>query len=673
MEKKKKRGRKKSNKKNKSLKNKIIFLMIIVSIVTILITGFSYAWWRYQSMQNKGNNLTSGCFNMELTNEKNTISLENAYPITDKAGLKLKPFEFTINNTCTIFAHYTVNLELLEGSTLDGKFIATRLNNEKIKTLDSFSKGTTTIKSSVASYTLAEGYLGAGDSTDYSLSLWMDKDVTVDDDVFGKALKAKIVIISEPSNYNPFAAGYTTLGDAILANEYQINPEAAKERIAQKLAVDITNTAPIVNWVEKKGGRTTRTPVKIAPSAVKTDTATSNLSERDSKIKLYRQKSFDSDTATYTLSDAVLVDPTEITDWSSHYYYYNEYISYNQSSKKLYGVSANSNREIYEITNATKSNTKTTWNNTSYDTITYNLEAITWTSEELETDKSDKGLYQGTDDYGTTYYYRGNVNNNNVYFGGIYWQIVRINGDGSIRLMYNGTVKNAIGLEKAFDNYRYQFNTSNNSPIYVGYMYGDKNSKDFSLAHSNTNSIAAKTYLESWYKKKIIDKGYEEYISSDVGFCGDRSLSDGDGVSLDKSTYYGSYGRSNLSTASFICPNIERDLYTTSSASMGNKALTYPVGLITYDELVFAGMDSKHINKLSWAYSSDNYWTMSPSFYYSTNKIAYGWILNKNGTLSSAFVTNSFGLRPVINLKSDVKIKGGIGTSSDPFIIDDGK
>ena len=73
-----------------------------------------------------------------------------------------------------------------------------------------------------------------------------------------------------------------------------------------------------------------------------------------------------------------------------------------------------------------------------------------YSQTDLESDKSDKGIYMADDDYGTTYYYRGNILNNNVYFAGFYWQIIRINGDGSIRLIYNGTEKNSKGIFRKF-------------------------------------------------------------------------------------------------------------------------------------------------------------------------------------------------------------------------------
>ena len=221
-----------------------------------------------------------------------------------------------------------------------------------------------------------------------------------------------------------------------------------------------------------------------------------------------------------------------------------EYIQYNNINQKLYTSSGSSGSPtVYQVTGATKTTGKTTWNNVSYDSVTYKLNAITLTETELETDKSDKGLYQGTDDYGTTYYYRGNIKNNIVYFAGFYWQIVRINGDGSIRLMYDGTVKNASYTQQSINNRTYQFNSNYNDPAYVGYMYGNPDGTTFDEVHTNTTSSTIKTTVDNWYKTNIVDKGYSNYVSNAVGFCGDRTLTGGDGISTSAGSDFGAYGR----------------------------------------------------------------------------------------------------------------------------------
>ena len=656
------------------MKNKnILFISVSLVLIVLLGIGVSYSMWNITTSQDTENTIYTKCFDVSITSQKNSIALENAYPITDEQGKKLTAFSFTITNTCDIFASYTVNLESLKGTTLNSNFLKVMLNNEELKLLSSYETTDIVNTGSIESHIMAKGSLGSGDSEDYTLRLWIDYDTTLEDlDNEIKTFKSKIVVKAQPSTWNPLKEGYTTLHDAILANEYQTTPDIAKAKIASKQAVDVTNTAPIIKWVEKTGSTTTVNSTKPASTAIKSDDQTSDLTEDDTNIALFTTKTFNSETARYSLSNPIYVDPTTI-DFSGDikYYFLEESVGYNQSNKKLYVNRSRGDITIYQVTGATKTTGTTTWNNVTYDSITYQLSAVTLTETELETDKSDKGLYQGTDDYGTTYYYRGNVKNNNVYFAGYYWQIVRINGDGSIRLIYNGSTKNATGVKQSINNRTYQFNSKYNAPAYVGYMYGDPDADTFDEVHANTNSSSIKNNIDTWYKTNIVDKGYGNYISNAVGFCGDRTLYSENGVNITQNSYFGTYGRYVQNTAQFTCPNIERDLYTTTDSSIGNNALTYPVGLITYDELIFAGMDGNHINKLSWIYSVQNYWTMSPSNFSATNKLSIEWGASNNGYINHWWnVGDGVGVRTVINLKPDVKITGGTGTANDPFIVD---
>ncbi len=675
------------------MKNKKMWLIGSgVLLILVAIIGSSYAYWRFVKISDNNNKALSGCFDVSISNEANTFTLENAYPISDEDGKKLKPYNFTITNTCSIFAKYYVNLEMLEGTTMNSKYIAVRVNNEDIKLLSEFEEDSNkNLSTSTEARTLVTGYLGAGDSIDYNVSFWIDESVTINDTAaMNKIFKTKIVVTSEPSSYSPVDSGYNTLHDAILANEYQTTPEIAIEKIKAKQSANITttdsgikvtNTAPVIKWLEKTGTTgQTRTVVKIAESAIKTDDATSNLTVNDTKMRVYTTKTFNSETGRYVLSNMQYVDPSTLTfGGDTHYYYSTESIGYNTATKKLYTSTNSGDITVYEITGAITTSTKTKWNGVEYASNTYTLTANTLTETELESDKSDKGLYAGTDDYGTTYYYRGNVKNNNVLFAGYYWQIVRINGDGSIRLIYNGSKANATGTAQSINTKNYQFNSKYNDPTYVGYMYGDADTETFDEVHANTNNSTIKTAVDSWYKTNIADKGYSSYISTAVGFCGDRSLysnSGGNGIQTDKDTRFAPYGRYASDTATFNCANTDRDMYTVAKSDGetrkvdGNQALTYPVGLITYDELVFAGMDVKHLNKLSWAYSTNHYWTMSPSNFSAWYGHAHEWFQYSYGWLNYTWVNNSYGARPVINLKSDVKITSGIGTSNDPFIVE---
>ena len=650
-------------------KKKNSVLLIGLILILVLAMGLSYGYYLLNRVQENNNIVGSKCFNLEFTNEKNAINLDNMYPISDEEGRKLTPYSFTITNTCDMLAGYTVNMEMLEGTTLNSKYLDVMVNNEQIKLLTNYESTNTVITGSTESRILAKGTLAYNDSVDYTVRFWMDKDVE-DTESMNKLFKSKIVISATPSSWNPKDAGYDTLYDAILANEYQTTPADAISKIGAKGEPDLSQTAPVIRWVEKTGNTTTVTSTKPASTAIKNDDQMSDLTETDTKIALFTTKTFNSATGRYSLSNPVYVDPTEV-DFSgdTKYYFQTESMSYNQTNKKMYVNRGWGDITIYQVTGATKTTGTAKWNNVSYDSITYNLNVITLTETELETDNSDKGLYQTIDDYGTTYYYRGNVKNNIVQFAGFYWQIVRINGDGSIRLIYNGTEKNASGNRQMINNTTVAFNTKYNAPTYIGYMYGNPDGTTFDEVHNNTNNSTIKTAVDNWYKTNIADKGYSSYVSNAVGFCGDRTLTGGDGISTSIYSYFGAYERYSKNAAQLTCPNKERDLYTTTDSNVGNNSLTYPIGLITYDELVFAGMDGRHINKLSYIYSNKYYWTMSPSIFSATGNRAYIWSENNMGYMLEYWIANDLGARPVINLKSDTLITSGIGTSSDPFVV----
>ena len=661
-------------------KKKVNVIVLVVSVLLTLI-GLSYGYFFIQKNQVNNNVAGSKCFKLEFSNESEAINLSNMYPVSDEEGKKQVPYSFTITNICDMLAGYTVNMEMLEGTTLNSKYLDILVNNEEIKLLSTYEATDTVIANSTESRILTKGTLAYNDSVDYTVRFWMDKDVE-DIESMNKYFASKIVVVATPSSWNSKDAGYDTLHDAILANEYQTTPDKAIEKIKAKGKPDLSQTAPIIKWLEKTDVTTTINITKPAESVIETynkDTGTgdrttqaSNLTLNDTKIKFYKTKIFDSETGQYSLTNFDYFDPTMI-DYSgdTKYYVVNENISYNNTNGKLYTWNSNSDVTAYLVTGATKTIGTTVWNGVSYDSVTYKLNLLTLTETELETDKSDKGLYQSIDDYGTTYYYRGNVKNNNVYFAGFYWQIVRINGDGSIRLIYNGTKKDSEGNDQSINSKLYQFNNVYNDPTYAGYMYGNPDSTIFDEVHNNTNSSKIKITIENWYKTNIEDKGYSQYINAAVGFCGDRTISSGDGISNTVTTNFGAYERLQQDTAQFTCPNVERDLYTDNSSSIGNKALTYPVGLITFDELIFAGMRNEYTNKLSWIYSSVNFWTMSPSTFNTSYAMARIFYQISTGRIHiHGWPTSLLSVRPVINLKSDVKISGGIGTVNEPYIID---
>ena len=288
--------------------------------------------------------------------------------------------------------------------------------------------------------------------------------------------------------------------------------------------------------------------------------------------------------------------------------------------------------------------------------------------------ETTNGIYEAEDDFGTSYYFRGAVENNYVKFAGYYWRIIRINGDGTIRMIYDGTSAHANG-ESSADRQVSEtaFNTNSNDNAYVGYMYGTPGSSTYNATHTNTNNSTIKTANDNWYKTNIVDKGYSNYVA-DAIYCNDRQVVSlpsfeftGNGTGTQQTAYM-AFSRLYIDFALGI--NVEptlkcsqlNDMFTVSS-NYGNRKLIYPVGLITADECFLAG-GSIYSNNSFYLYSGYTYNTLTPSIAANANV----WHLGNNGDVLYAEVLYNNYLRPVISLKSDI-ILAGNGTMSQPFEI----
>ncbi len=320
-------------------------------------------------------------------------------------------------------------------------------------------------------------------------------------------------------------------------------------------------------------------------------------------------------------------------------------------------------------------------------TVLGDLEVYTYTPDftksacdDATCESHEKGVFETADDDGTTYYYRGSVENNYVYFANRYWRIIRINGNGSIRMIYDGTVAHENG-ESSTDRQAgtSAFNMANNDNMFVGYMYTS------GVVHGLGTSSIIKQANDNAYTSLL--SSYASYIDINAGFCGDRStLNHRDGAGTGTIiTYYSSYLRTITSTPTLCCEN-QSDLYTVSSSSIGNKALMYPVGLITLDEVIFAGhgggvfdfdydsdyRDFKNTKESpnSYLINGNQFWTMTPVGYYNPfGGIYLGthiFSVYPTGFLDDTGTYGVIGFRPVINIRSDVTVSG-LGTMQNPY------
>ena len=297
---------------------------------------------------------------------------------------------------------------------------------------------------------------------------------------------------------------------------------------------------------------------------------------------------------------------------------------------------------------------------TSCTSKTYNGTARTCGEETV-------GIYEETTSKGTTYYYRGDVENNYLVFANKYWRIIRINEDGTVRIIYSGEKSevDAAGKETVLANgyndsstdytqtQTSAFNSSYNRSYYVGYTY----TQDLQRPSTQNGGTAStiKGILDTWYSNNL--QSYDSKIASggSAGFCNDRNTRSGDSwVSSGTTFYYAAYERRSNGTPSYECSNTN-DLYTTK------------IGLITADEVMYAGAAGTTSNYGYYLYTGNYYWTMSP-YYTSSSGFANVFYVWSDGFLVSSRVDYSNGVRPVISLTTNNTITGS-GTISDPYVV----
>lgn len=269
--------------------------------------------------------------------------------------------------------------------------------------------------------------------------------------------------------------------------------------------------------------------------------------------------------------------------------------------------------------------------------------------EMLNLDAGEMGSDE--DDLGTSYYFVDTAENNYVYFAGYYWRIIRINGNGTIRIIYQGPTYDSTGQDATIGTGTFMNGNAN-----IGYMIGTAGATTYADTHSNSTDSENKRKVDQWYKENIASAGYGDYVA-DAIYCNDRSLYSGTGIGTS-TTEYAFTDRLNNASPTLKCLNIN-DRFTKSS-KLGNGKLTYPVGLITADELMYAGAGNDS-NTYIYLYINYPFYTMTPL---DNGTIAAFTYSAKIGMDSSTHVDGS--LRPVISLKG-YAIISGTGTADNPF------
>ena len=615
-----------------------IYYGLLVTVICII--GVSFAWFRLYLSQTENNTIASRtCFNTTLTEDTSKISLTDAFPIIDEDGLKQTPFTFTIKNNCNSYVKVYITIDSTYRESTNTSYLKDNYMKVNIS-----PKGTTTGKSVIlGSQTLTDlennrkGYiiintgLKANEEKSYDLRIWMDSAVTTEQGL-NKNWSGKIVVVSNASNEPTFA-------ETILANNEVKTPLTTPGQEVSAYTLDnVSNSTTQTVYSDVAdyyitygtGWEANGTKFNLTGTAVTSDTYANTYSSLVGKYlpgNIYYAGSSTSGTMKTTTN--------------LQYVYY--------------VVSATSNSITYKIISSNKNTT----------------EALLASIE---------------DDYGTSYYFRGAVKNNYVQFANKCWRIVRINSDGSVKLvLHNDNTSNAANPCSSANNsasaafarysvssYTSAFNSSRDDNAYVGFMYGQAGASGYASAHANTNKSTILTNLETWYANNL---ALPEDKIADTVWCNDKTnVTDTTydpwrysptGLGYAKNvTYYGAFQR---------LVSEENNAGGTGLSLKCNGELskiTTKIGLLSADEIAFAGYTARGSNPVSYLQENatdTSWWSLSPAFF-DGNDASVWVVYSEDGNFSNGGVNGDYGLRPAISLVSSTSVTGN-GTSEEPYIV----
>ena len=344
-------------------------------------------------------------------------------------------------------------------------------------------------------------------------------------------------------------------------------------------------------------------------------------------------------------------------------------------------------------------------------------EPLTTPGAEISAD-TEAVLASTQDDYGTSYYFRGAVTNNFVEYANMCWRIVKVTGDGSIKLVlynYNGltstnntpsssTPCNVTGNDLSLaryegDTYKSVFNSNRNDNAYIGLMYGTASASSYAVAHANTNASTILTNLNKWYTNVLSKQsGFNDSQLADTIWCNDKSVVTdatfnpgswtlGTNYGFEKNSNYYSATKRLVQASSYkaggtgpslICPNDNNggklSKFTVSDTTYGNGALSgyAKVGLLTADEIAFAGGAYGTSNSTYYIKGNTNsswWWALSPFGFDGILASVWG-VGGSDGSLGGGGVSYIGGGRPSLSLQSGVKIStSGNGSATSPYKI----
>ena len=654
-----------TEKRKKRLK---LYYGLLVTILCII--GVSYAWFRLYLSQSEDNTLASRtCFSTTLTEDTSKISLTDAFPISDEDGLKQTPFTFTLKNNCDSYVKVYITIDSTYRENSDTTYLKDdylKVNVSSKDTIDNVSvklgnQTLTDLENNQKGYIIVNTGLNSNEEKSYDLRIWMDSSTTLDQGL-NKNWAGKIVAVSNASNLPSAPDGWYEAEDGTLLASIRDNNEL-------------------------------KSPLTIPGREVSAHVLDDAESVTTTISSVYQNYYVTYGTGWKINGDKFNLTGTTVTS-----------DTYANSYSSLVGKYLASISQYDFISNADDELPQTTDLDTIYYVVSATSSGFTYKPLSSTKNITEALLASTEDDYGTSYYFRGAVKNNYIQFANKCWRIVRVNGNGTIKLvLHNNNVKSltpaqSIGTvpsspcssannddSAAFaiytgKTYTSAFNSNYKDNVGVGFMYGATGASDYASAHANTNKSTILTNLETWYKNSL--SSYETKLADTI-WCNDKStfsaFSDGTiwGTGLGYGTNQTGYGASNRiydnGISNLICPNDNNggklSKFTVDDTTNGNGNLTYKIGLLTMDEIAFAGSTGSVYNSSTYLQENTggNYWwAMSPNVF--MDNLATTYSINV-GELVGRISSVDDGLRPAISLVSDITISGGSGTSEDPYVI----
>lgn len=431
----------------KNINKRKIYISLLVSVICII--SVSYAFFVLYLRQTDNNAVTAlSCFTSTLTEENSAINLSNEFPIKDEDGIKKTPFTFKITNNCNNYVKAYITIDpLKEGTT---NYILSKYMKANISTKGSTdgtsliigTQNTKVLDNKHNGYIVKEVGLNSKESKEFDLRLWIDYDTTKEQ-AAGMTYLSQVVIVTEPGKGPTFA-------ETILANN------------------------------EVKAPLTT--PGKEVSAYTKDDLLVTKNENIDSYYQSYYftyGTDYEANGTKFNLTGASVISST-----------------FSSSYSELVGkyLLATSYFNVRDFSKSTKTLSKTTNQDKLYYVVSATSSSITYKDINSNKKVTESLIATTEDDYGTSYYFRGKVKNNYVQFANKCWRIVRITGDGSVKLvLYNDNISNVnkpcsssnSSTTAAFAKFSgntstTEFNTTNKTDnTSVGFMHGIENATDY--------------------------------------------------------------------------------------------------------------------------------------------------------------------------------------------------